>query len=71
MRRDTVGKVREPITEYIVDKKGKKKKVVLEVDAYEKLLEDLDDLAAMLSRKNEPSIPWEEVKKKLKKDGLL
>jgi len=63
--------VREPVAEYIVDKKGKKKKVVLEVEAYERLLEDLDDLAVMVSRKNEPSIPWEDVKKKLKKDGLL
>ena len=66
-----MNKVREPIAEYIVDKKGKKKKVVLELDAYEKLLEDLDDLAIMVSRKNEPSVPWEDVKKKLKRDGLL
>lgn len=61
-----MGKVREPVAEYVVDKKGKKKKVILEVEKYEKLLEDLEDLAVMVERKNEPSIPWDEVKKKLK-----
>lgn len=66
-----MGKVKEPQAEYIVDKKGHKKSVILPIEEYEKLLEDLNDLGAAAMRKDEPSIPWEKVKKRLKDDGLL
>ena len=35
------------------------------------LREDLEDLAAIKERKNEPLIPWEDVLKTLKRDGKL
>ena len=38
---------------------------------YEKLLEDLDDLAAIAERRDEPAIPREEFKAELKRDGIL
>lgn len=57
--------------QFIIDKKGKRKAIMLSIKEYEKLLEDLDDLKVMLSRKSEKSIPWEEAKKRLKKSGLL
>lgn len=66
-----MGKVKESQAEYIVDRKGHKKSVILPIEEYEKLLEDLNDLAAATMRKDEPSIPWKEVKKRLKGDGLL
>jgi hypothetical protein len=44
---------------------------VLPVADYEELMEDLHDLAVIAERRDEPSVPLEEVKKKLKKDGLL
>lgn len=62
---------KEPTATYIVDDKGKKRAVILPIERYEELLEDLEDLAVMASRDSEPNIPWEEVKKRLKKDGLL
>ena len=38
---------------YLVDKKGKKTDVVLTVEEYEELIEDLHDLSVALERKNE------------------
>lgn len=57
--------------QYIIDKKGQKTAVVLPVKEYEELLEDLHDLAIIAERKDEPTISFAELKKKLKKDGLL
>jgi hypothetical protein len=57
--------------QFIVDDKGRKTKVVLPIKDYEKLLEDLHDLAVVAERKCEESIPFEEVEKRLKHDGLL
>ncbi len=64
-------RIKEPATRYIVDKQGKKTDVVLPVEEYERLLEDIADLSAIASRKNERTIPWETVKKKLKKNGRI
>ena len=66
-----MARVKEPATTYIVDRKGKKTAVILPIERYERLLEDLEDLAIMASRDSEPNTPWEEVKRRLKKDGLL
>lgn len=66
-----MGKVKEPATTYIVDKKGKKTAVILPIEKYEELLEDLEDLAVIASRKNESTHDWEDLKKKLIRDGIL
>ena len=57
--------------QYIVDENGKKTAVVLPVDEYEELLEDLHDLAMIAERRDESTITFEELKKRLEKDGLL
>jgi len=56
---------------YIVDQKGKKTAVVLPMEEYEELLEDLHDLAVIAERRDEPTIPLNELKRRLKKNGLL
>ena len=56
---------------YITSEDGSRTDVVLPVADYEELMEDLHDLAAIAERREEPSVPLEEVKKKLKEDGLL
>ena len=56
---------------YIVDEKGEKEAVVLPLDEYEELIEDLHDLAIVAERRSENSLPWEDVREKLKRDGLL
>jgi len=56
---------------YLVDKKGKKTDVVLTVEEYEELIEDLHDLSVAFERKNDANIPYEEVRERLKRDGVL
>ena len=59
---------------YITDDRNKVKAVVIDIRAlkrFENDKEDLFDIIIAESRRNEPSVPWEEVKKKLKKKGKL
>jgi len=57
--------------QFIVDESGKKTAVVLPMEDYEELLEDIHDLAVIAERKDEPTISFEELKKRLKADGLI
>jgi hypothetical protein len=57
--------------QYITDEQGRKKSVVLPVEAYEELLEDIQDLVTVAERKNEMNLSLDEVLKNLKADGLL
>ena len=41
------------------------------IEQYERLLEDLEDLAAVAERRNEPTISHEDLVAELKRDGLL
>ena len=56
--------------QYLMDEKGKKTAVVLPIEDYEKLMEDLDDLAVIAERRDEPTIPHQEFKRSLKRDGI-
>lgn len=56
---------------YIVDENGQKTEIVLPLDEYEELLEDIHDLAVIAERKNESTISLEELKKKLHADGFI
>ena len=52
-------------TQFVVDEAGKKKAVILPVEDYEELLEDIHDLIVIAERKNEPSINFDDLKKKV------
>ncbi len=56
---------------YLVDESGQKTAVVLPVDEYEDLLEDIHDLAVIAERKDESTTSFDELKKRLEADGLL
>ena len=56
---------------FIVDESVKKTDVVLPLEVYEELLEDIHDLAIIAERKEESAISFDEIKKRLKADGLL
>ena len=49
----------EPV-KYITDAQGERTAVVLPISDYEKLLEDLNDLAVVAERRGEPTIPHEQ-----------
>ena len=57
--------------QYIVDKNGEKTAVILPIKEYDELLQDIHDIAIIAERRNEPTITFEELKKRLKDDGLL
>jgi PHD/YefM family antitoxin component YafN of YafNO toxin-antitoxin module len=56
---------------YIVDDKGDRTAVIIPINEYEQLMEDLHDLAVIAERRDEPTTSFEELKKKLRADGLL
>ena len=57
--------------QYVIDTKGKKLSVILSLERYERLMEDLHDLAVVAERRDEQPISFEEMKRRLKKDGIL
>ena len=57
--------------QYITDDRGERTAVVLPISDYEKLLEDLDDLAVVAERRDEPVIPHDQFISELKRDGIL
>jgi PHD/YefM family antitoxin component YafN of YafNO toxin-antitoxin module len=59
-------KIREWAAEYVV-KNGKRKAVILPIEEYEELLEDLHDLGVIASRRHDKMIPFEDVLRRLKK----
>jgi len=64
---------KEMITEdvqYVVDEKGDRTAVIVPIGEYEELMEDLHDLAIIAERRQEPTVSFEELKKKLIEDGL-
>ena len=57
--------------QFITDENGKKTAVILPIEKFEELLEDLTDLASIVERREEPTISFEKVMEKLKRDGNL
>jgi len=51
---------------FIVDAQGTKMAVILSLEAYEQILEDLHDLAVVAERRDEETISFDEVKERLK-----
>ena len=52
---------------YVVDEHGRKTAVILPIEQYEELMEDLDDLATIAERRGEPTEPIESVRERLEK----
>lgn len=57
--------------QYVTDNKGRKTSVILPVETYEEMLEDIQDLVAVAERRKDKTVSLIEMKKRLKKDGLL
>ena len=57
--------------QYVTDENGEQTAVILPIGTFRDLLENIEDLAALAERWEEPTIPHEEVIAQLKRDGLL
>lgn len=53
--------------QFIVDDNGEKTAVIIPIEDYERLLEDLADLAVIAERRDEPGEPLEVVTDRLEK----
>lgn len=53
---------------YIVDDTGKRKAVMIDLSDWGKIWEDFQDVIISESRKNEHSIPFDELKAELERD---
>lgn len=51
--------------QYITDADGQKLSVILPIEDYLELMEDLEDLATIAERKDEATVPLEDVLKEL------
>ena len=57
--------------QYITNQAGEKTAVVLSMEDFQALLEDIEDLATVAERRNEPTISHEAALAELKQDGLI
>ena len=59
--------IKELQVKYITDNKGKKTAVILPIEEFQELIEDLEDLAIAAERRDEPVVPHSEALSELKK----
>jgi len=57
--------------QFIVDMQGKKIGIIIPLNRYQRLMEDLHDLAVVAERRAETPVSLQEMKRRLKKDGIL
>ncbi len=63
--------VKELGLQYVTDQSGAKTGVLVPIDEFEELMEDIEDLAAMAERRDEPTIPHDDFVAELKQDGVI
>lgn len=63
--------LKEMGVQYITDPTGERNAVVLPLDAFNALLEDLDDLAVAAERRDEPALPHQQLIEELKAERRL
>jgi hypothetical protein len=57
--------------QYVTNQSGEKTAVILSIDEFQELLEDINDLAAMAERRGEPTTSHDELIAELKRDGVI
>jgi hypothetical protein len=56
---------------YITNESGEKTAVILSIAQFEELLEDLEDLAIVAERRDEPTTSHQDLIAELKQDGII
>jgi hypothetical protein len=64
-------KLNELDLQYLINEKGEKTSVIIPIEQFEELLEDLEDLAIIADRSQEETISHDAVIAELKQDGIL
>jgi PHD/YefM family antitoxin component YafN of YafNO toxin-antitoxin module len=63
--------IKELQAQYVTNETGKKVAVILPIEEFEELLEDIEDLAVLVRRRDESTVSHDEVVAKLKRDGRI
>jgi len=53
--------------QFVIDKKGQKTAAILPIKEYEKLMEDIHDLAIVAERRHEPTVHFNKLKENVRK----
>jgi hypothetical protein len=61
----------ESEVQYVTNTDGEKTAVIVPIAEFEELLEDVEDLAAVAERREEPTISHDELLAELKQEGLI
>ncbi len=57
--------------QYVTNHNGEKTAVILPIAEFQELIEDIEDLAAVAERREEPTVSHEDLIVELKRDGLI
>lgn len=57
--------------EYVTNRAGEKTAVIVPIDRFEELIEDIEDLAVAAERREEPTVTHDQLLTELKQDGLI
>jgi PHD/YefM family antitoxin component YafN of YafNO toxin-antitoxin module len=55
--------------QFVIDDTGKKTAVILDLEEWGELWEDIYDILISESRRGEPAVPWEELKAEMLRGG--
>ena len=57
--------------QYVTNHAGEKTAVILPIDQFQELIEDIEDLALAVERRDEPTVSHKDLIAELKRDGLI
>jgi PHD/YefM family antitoxin component YafN of YafNO toxin-antitoxin module len=63
--------VKRLMKQYVTNEAGEKTAVIVPIDEFQELMEDIEDLATLAERREEPTISHEQLLVELKQDGLI
>ena len=63
--------IEELTLQYVTNDAGRRSAVIIPIEQFDALLEDLTDLTTIAERRDEVTIPHKQLKDALKRDGYL
>ena len=57
--------------QYVTNEAGDKTAVIVPINEFQELMEDIEDLATIAERREEPTISHDQLLAELKQDGLI
>jgi hypothetical protein len=57
--------------QYVTNDAGEKTAVILPIDQFQELIDDIEDLATVAERRDELTLPHKQLVAELKRDGII